>query len=124
MSAVPVWERMSEHVRKAKIVNKVKYRMAPLLSASVLLETDPLEKQAKPFRRVTTEDMIDIIAKGLQHLGIAHQKRGKKTNLIRDSFIALLTLLGGEQVLHLCLCVCTAQIHHQLICQSTNLLLQ
>ncbi|KAL3135429.1 hypothetical protein ABBQ32_007611 [Trebouxia sp. C0010 RCD-2024] len=93
---------MTEHVRKAKFVDKVKYRMAPLLSASVLLETDPREKQAGPFRRVTTEDMIDIIAKGLRYLGIAHQKRGKKTNLIRDSFIALLTLLGGEQILHFC----------------------
>ena len=86
---------------EGQIVDKVKYRMAPLLSASVLLETDPLEKQAKPFKRVTTEDMIDIIARGLKDLGIAHQKRGKKTNLIRDSFIALLTLLGGEQGLSL-----------------------
>lgn len=110
-------ERMTEHVRKARFVDKVKYRMAPLLSASVLLETDPLEKQAKPFRRVTTEDMIDIIARGLKDLGIAHQKRGKKTNLIRDSFIALLTLLGGEQVLHFC-------FHYCSICQSTHLLLQ
>ena len=114
MFAVPVMERMTEHVRKGRFVDKVKYRMAPLLSASVLLETDPLEKQAKPFRRVTTEDMIDIIARGLKDLGIAHQKRGKKTNLIRDSFIALLTLLGGEQVLHLCLCICTAQFSSSL----------
>jgi len=52
--------------------------------------------QSKPFRRVSTYDLIDIIAKALRHLGIAHQKRGKKTNLIRDSFIALLTLLGGK----------------------------
>ena len=37
----------------------------------------------------------------------AHQKRGKKTNLIRDSFIALLTLLGGEQSLH---SLCAARI--------------
>ncbi len=89
---------MSEHVRKAKFVDKVVYRMAPLLSASELLETDPLEMQAKPFRRVSTRDLIDIIAKALgkDGLGIAHQKRGKKTNLIRDSFIALLNLLGGN----------------------------
>jgi len=93
---VPVLERMSEHVHKAKFVDKVVYRMAPLLSTSELLETDPLEMQSKPFRRVSTYDLIDIIAKALRHLGIAHQKRGKKTNLIRDSFIALLTLLGGK----------------------------
>ena len=99
LSAVPVVEGMTEHMRKARFAEKVKYRMAPLLSASVLLETDPLEMQAQPFRRVTTEDMIDIIAKALRHLGIAHQKRGKKTNLIRDSFIAVLNLLGGEQSL-------------------------
>ena len=83
------------------------------------VQTDPLEKQAKPLKRVTTEDMIDhdIIARGLKDLGIAHPKRGKKTNLIRDSFIALLTLLGGEQVLHLC-------FRYRLICQLTHLLLQ
>ena len=32
MSAVPVMERMSEHVHKARMVDKIKYRMAPLLS--------------------------------------------------------------------------------------------
>ena len=90
---------MSEHVRKVRFVDKVVYRMAPLLSASELLETDPLEMQSKPFRRVSTKDLIDIIAKALgkDGLGIAHQKRGKKTNLISDSFIALLNLLGGKQ---------------------------
>ena len=43
LSAVLVLERMSEHVRKARFVDKVVYRMAPLLSASELLETDPLD---------------------------------------------------------------------------------
>ena len=96
---MPVLERMSEHVRKAKLVDEVMYRMALLLSASELLETDPLEMQSKPFSRVSTNDLIDIIVKALRRLGIAHQKRGKKTNLIRDSFIALLTLLGGKRFL-------------------------
>ncbi|DBB03022.1 TPA: hypothetical protein ACH3X1_013441 [Trebouxia sp. C0004] len=51
--------------RTGQVVDKVMYRMAPLLSASKLLETDPLDMQSKPFRRVSTKDLIDIIAKAL-----------------------------------------------------------
>ena len=57
-------ERMSEHVHEAKIVDKVKYRMAPLLPACLqLLETDPIEVQTSPFKRDTTNDLIHAIAK-------------------------------------------------------------
>lgn len=46
--------------------------------ASVLLETDPLEKQAKPFRTVTTEDMIDIIAKACSILALPTRRGARR----------------------------------------------
>ncbi len=95
-----VMERVSEHVCKARMVDKIKYRMVPLLSASEVLETDPLEKKTKPFKRVDTNHMISIITRALcdDALGIEHEKRGKKTGLIRQSFMEWLKMMGGERI--------------------------
>ena len=90
-----VKERVGQ-TAKLRLVDKVLYRMVPLLSASELLETHVEDKQMQPFRRVDTEFVGKLIGKGLRAQGIEEQKKGKKTNLIRDSYIDMLNLKGGE----------------------------
>ena len=73
--------------------------MVPLLSGTPLLQTDEIESQHTPYRRVSTEMMIRIITKALDALRIAHSKQGKKTTLLRNAAIGLLTLCGGTHPL-------------------------
>ncbi len=89
-------------VSKVKSVEKVKWRMAPLLSRPELLQTDKVELQCDPFVRVYTKDLTDLIAKALKNMKIAQQKKGKKCLLIRQSSIAVLNMWGGE---YKCTCV-------------------
>ena len=77
-------------------MEKVKWRMAPVLSGDSLLQTNAKEAAYDPFRRVKTEDIIDLLSTALEHIKIGNKKKGKKTTLIRDTAIALVRDLGGE----------------------------
>lgn len=83
-------------LNQAKTVEKVKWRMAPLLSGDELLHTDAKEAAYDPFSRAVTNDIIDLISAALNSIGIGNEKKGKKTTLIRDTAIALAKYLGGE----------------------------
>ena len=91
---MPIEKLVSQGETERK--HKVKWRMAPLLSGQQLLQTDPAEAKYDPFVRVHTDDMIDLIGKGLTGIKFGNSKHGKKTTLIRDTGTALLKYLGGE----------------------------
>lgn len=82
-------------------MEKVKWRMAPLLSGDQLLQADPIEAATDPFGQAVTQEIIDLISAALNSVGIGSNKKGKKTTLIRDTAIALLKFLGGKTSLTL-----------------------
>lgn len=61
-------------MNKAIWVDKIKYNMVPLLSATELAETDATEKLMVPYKRVKTNQMGLLLGKGLEDIGIAPEK--------------------------------------------------
>ena len=75
---------------------KIKWRMNPVLAGSGLHEADDLDATCNPYSRVETNQLGKLITECLKDQGLAINKQGKKTLLIRHIAIGFLALLGGK----------------------------
>lgn len=86
---------------KAKPVLETKWRMAPLLPGDQLLQTDSVEATTDPFRRTSTEKVIDLVKAAMASIPELGPKDAK-TTLLRNTAIAMLKWLGCETLCTIC----------------------
>ena len=96
LSAVSVLRQAG--LSKAEPVDKIKWRMAPLLSGGQLLQTDSKEAATDPFVRSCTEEVIALLSAALASIPDLAPKDAK-TTLLRNTAIALLKWLRGKILL-------------------------
>lgn len=79
--------------------------MAPLLSGDELLHTDAKEAAYDPFRRVETDDIIDLLSAALKSIGIGNKKKGKEDHPHQGHGYSL-GKVSGRYATDLLLCCC------------------
>ncbi len=75
---------------------KTLWKMQPLLAGAGLYEPDAFQAHAQPFKRIITEDLIQLITKCVKEMEIEKEKKGSKTMLFRHMAVGILGYLAGK----------------------------